>query len=101
MASCASGGSPNQDLADDDGSPDASLKIDAPGVVPHDARPPIDAPPPLDAFVFLDAPPDAPSAFFCTANNQCTNAGECCIRLGQPQGFCGSGIPVGSECLPN
>src|SRR5512139_648787 len=25
---------------------------------------------------------------FCTANNQCTTAGECCVTLGGPSGFC-------------
>ncbi len=81
---------------------------DAPAVthdgnqVTADGPRPIDAAVPPDAFVFLDAPPPPPDAAspFCSANNQCTVAGECCIRLGGPMGFCGSGIPVGSECLP-
>jgi hypothetical protein len=100
VAGCASGGAPNPLGSGDDDSPDASIKIDAPGVVPHDARPPLDAAPALDAFVFLDAAPDAPSPLFCTANNQCTTSGECCVRLGGPQGFCLPGIPIGSECVP-
>jgi hypothetical protein len=101
FVACASGGAPQTGPGDDDiDSPDAAIKIDAPTVVQHDARPALDAFVPPDAFVFLDAAPDAPSSLFCTANNQCTNPGQCCIRLGGPQGICGDGIPIGSECLP-
>ena len=84
LAACASGGAPNTQGDD-------VQKIDAPTSGPHDAgsgrdapiNPPHDGPPGIDAFVFHDAPPppDAASALFCTANNQCTNAGECCISI--------------------
>ena len=62
------------------------VKMDA-GVVP-------------DAFVQQDAPADAASSLFCTDNSQCTNAGECCITLGGPQGFCGAGTIFLGECIP-
>lgn len=81
---------------------------------PHDASnvtPPLDAPkvkmdagvvtPPQDAPL-SQLPPDAPpqSGLFCTANNQCTNAGECCVTLGGPQGFCAPGTVVLGQCVP-
>jgi len=53
-----------------------------------------------DAFVPHDAAVDAASAFFCTDNSQCTNAGECCITLGGSQGFCGTGTVVLGQCVP-
>ena len=37
---------------------------------------------------------------FCTTNSQCTNAGECCLTLGGPSGFCGPGTVVLGSCLP-
>lgn len=47
-------------------------------------------------------PQDAPvsSGPFCTANNQCTNAGECCVTLGGPSGFCAPGDIVLGQCFP-
>jgi hypothetical protein len=51
----------------------------------------------LDAFVPLDAPG---SGLFCTADSQCTKSGECCIDFGGPQGFCGPGVVVLGECIP-
>jgi len=66
--------------------PDApSVKMDA-------------AVPMVDAFVPQDAPVD--SAIFCSANSQCTNAGECCIILGSPPGLCGPGVIIGGTCIP-
>lgn len=46
-------------------------------------------------------PPDAASQGpFCTANNQCTTAGECCVTLGGPSGFCAPGAVVLGQCVP-
>ena len=100
IVGCASANPPLGPDGDDDAPVDAPRSNDARQVSGDAPMSTIDAAPMLDAFVFLDAAIDAPSALFCTANNQCTNSGECCIRLGGPQGFCGSGIPIGSECLP-
>lgn len=95
IVACAKGGTATGDddpIADAPGTP-----IDAPNATgdatPRDAAV-------ADAFVPPDAPPDAPSALICSSNAECTNAGECCIRPGTPVGFCGAGIPIGSQCLP-
>lgn len=48
----------------------------------------------------MDAPADAASSFFCTDNSMCTNAGECCITLGQPTGICGTGTIFLGACIP-
>lgn len=91
---CATGGK-------DNGQPvDASTGKDA-GVVdgPRTDAPttPIDAPVTMpDAFVM----PDAGTGLFCTANNQCTVSGECCVTLGGPMGFCAPGTAIGSTCIP-
>jgi len=102
LASCATGATPGNTGGDDDVPRDAPGHQDASQVTGDarapDASPPIDAPSPVDAFVFQDAAIDA--SLFCSANNQCTTSGECCIRLGGPMGFCGPGIPIGTECLP-
>ena len=71
----------------------AQVVIDAPPVKMDAAVVP-------DAAVPPDAPPDAGSSLFCTDNAQCTNAGECCITLGGPQGFCGPGVVVLGQCVP-
>jgi hypothetical protein len=103
---CATGTKPGA-IADDD---DDGVSIDAPSS-PADARQvapdapvsPADAPvSPPDAFVPQDAPAQPPDAAspFCASNNECTAAGQCCIRLGGPLGFCGDGIPFGDECIP-
>jgi hypothetical protein len=101
LAACATGGqSTNEPRSDAHGQTDGHSEIPIDGSVtfldaPHstpDAFVPKDAPPP--------PPPDAASSLFCTTNNQCTNAGECCITLGQPQGFCGPGTIFLGECIP-
>ena len=101
IASCATGGMPIGNGGDDVPAHDAppASHRDAPQVT-GDSAPPIDAAVAPDAFVFHDAPIDAASAVFCTANNECTNSGQCCIRLGLPTGLCGNGIPIGTECVP-
>ena len=103
VAACATRGKDNND-----GQPiDAPRPLDAPAI-------PIDAPRVVDAFVtpMVDAPPpmvdaapsvtpDAPpGSLFCSANNQCTVAGECCLTLGGSQGFCAPGTVVFGECFP-
>jgi len=94
---CATGGK------DSDGPVDAPKAIDSSNVT-IDAPRMIDAPnmSVIDAFVPIDAPVmiDAPSGPFCTANNQCTVAGECCVTLGGPQGFCAPGQVVLGQCVP-
>ena len=84
----ASTGSTHQD-ASHVVAPDAKVYMDA-GVTQHQ-----------DANV-SQVPQDAPaqSGLFCTGNSQCTNAGECCVTLGGPQGFCGPGQVVLGQCVP-
>jgi hypothetical protein len=102
VAACATGGQ------EDNG---GTVQDAAAG--PHDSStvtPTLDAPKvQMDAGVVVhqDAPvsqlpPDAPpqSGLFCTANNQCTNAGECCVTLGGPQGCCAPGMDVLGQCVP-
>lgn len=101
-AGCANAGNPGSGGGGDDapGKIDASVKHDS-NVAPIDTPPPIDAPGPVDAAV--DSPAqmiDAPSGPFCSNNNQCTNAGECCITLGGSMGFCGPGQVVLGQCFP-
>lgn len=56
---------------------------------------------PQDANV-SQTPQDAPtqSGPFCATNSDCTVAGECCVTLGGPQGFCGPGDVVLGQCFP-
>jgi len=95
---CATGGKDSGD-----GPVDAPKAIDSSNVT-IDAPRLVDAPnmSVIDAFVPIDAPVmiDAPSGPFCTANNQCTVAGECCLTLGGPQGFCAPGTAIGTSCIP-
>ena len=95
IAACARGGS---GASGDDDSP----KVDAKSGGIDGPTPPIDAPmTPVDAPPqAVDAPADAPPSLFCTANNQCTVPGECCIDLGGPMGFCGPGTIILGECIP-
>ncbi|MGN6109373.1 MAG: hypothetical protein ACTHU0_29975 [Kofleriaceae bacterium] len=99
-ATCAKGGSVG---GDDEPRRDApGVVVDAPNGQP-DAPPMIDAPPVvIDAPPSPDAPPpDAPpGSIFCASNAQCTNAGECCLLLGAPQGFCVPGTVVLGQCFP-
>jgi hypothetical protein len=92
---CAAGSLAGQDqkfdAAVDPPHDGARVFEDAPA--PHDARP-------LDAFVPKDAAPDAASALFCSANTDCTNAGECCIILGSPPGLCAPGVIILGACIP-
>ncbi len=91
---CASGGVAGQDpkLDASTGQKDAHYVVaDAP---PHaDGRT-------ADAVVPHDAAVDAPSGPFCTDNSQCTTAGECCVTLGGPSGFCAPGQVVLGQCVP-
>lgn len=99
LVGCATGG-PSDTTGDPADAPSSSGN--------HDAATQgfLDAPtPPQDAF----APPDAqvsqmPDAggggLFCTDNSQCTNAGECCLTLGAPMGFCAPGTIVFGVCTP-
>lgn len=38
---------------------------------------------------------------FCATNSNCTVAGECCVNLGGPQGFCAPGTVVLGQCFPD
>ncbi|MBX3158290.1 MAG: hypothetical protein KF773_20140 [Deltaproteobacteria bacterium] len=103
VATCASGGSRLNGGDDDDGGPvhDAPKQLDASPLLVDAAPQPIDAKLPDAAVLPPDAPPDAPvSSLFCTSNNMCTNAGECCLTLGGPQGFCAPGVVIAGVCFP-
>lgn len=69
--------------------PDANVRLDGGVTQPQDAQ-------------VSQTPQDAPTnqGPFCTANNQCTTAGQCCVTLGGPQGFCGPGQVVLGQCVP-
>jgi hypothetical protein len=58
-----------------------------------------------DAFVQRDAPPDSSGGTvgdggLCTDSSQCAVAGECCVTLGGPAGFCAPGTVVLGACIP-
>jgi len=97
---CATGGSDNNS---DDASTqpmDASVNVKMDSTVstadaPKDAPPP---PPPQDAPP-PPPPQDAPSGPFCTANNQCTVAGQCCLII-EGNGICLPGTIVFDICFP-
>lgn len=95
---CATGGKDGGDLpVDAPKSLDSSqVTIDAPMHIVDAHESTFDAPIVIDAPVMIDAP----SGPFCTANNQCNNSGECCLTLGQPQGFCAPGTIIFGECTP-
>ena len=104
VAACATGGKDNNDGQPIDAPRplDApAIPIDAPRVVDAFVTPMVDAPPPMvdAAPVVVDAPPGG--GLFCTANNQCTVGGECCVTLGGPQGFCAPGQVILGQCVPN
>lgn len=94
---CATGGKDGGDLPID--APKAvdssQVTIDAPMQIVDAHESTFDAPIVLDAVMI-----DAPSGPFCTANSQCTVAGECCLTVGGPQGFCAPGTVVFGECFP-
>ena len=101
LTACASGGQ-----ADTDGKVDAAVvdpRQDASNVSMPDANARLDGgvTQPADAQV-SQLPPDASTnqGPFCTANNQCTTAGECCVTLGGPNGFCAPGTVVLGQCVP-
>lgn len=81
---------------------DDPVRVDA--AMARDATAPIDAAVAVDARVVIDAPSaplDAPpGSLFCTANSQCTVAGECCLDLGGSMGFCTEGDIFLGECIP-
>ena len=94
IAACATGGS------DSGGGTDAAVRQDAANVVASDA-------PRADAAVTADAQvsqlPDAGTGsggLFCSTNPECTVAGECCVTLGGPQGFCAPGQVILGQCFP-
>lgn len=100
IAACASGGQPDTGAQQDA----AAGPYDASNVTTPDApkaRMDGGVTTPQDSQV-SQLPADAPtqSGPFCTANNQCTNSGECCVTLGGPQGFCGPGTVVLGQCVP-
>ncbi len=97
LGACAHGGTSEPTDA-----PISSHHEDAPNNVNTDAPvSKMDAPMSFpDAFVPQDAATPIDSAIFCTANSQCTNAGECCLILGSPPGLCTPGTIIGGTCLP-
>lgn len=97
---CATGGQNGDDKIDasTSGHQDASnvLSPDAPRVRMDAA-----VTTPQDAQV-SQVPQDAPAQQgpFCSANSQCTTAGQCCVTLGGPNGFCAPGTVVLGQCVP-
>ncbi|MFT3700615.1 MAG: hypothetical protein QM831_46150 [Kofleriaceae bacterium] len=80
-----------QDASTSGGQHDAAVShpMDAPKVVPMDARP-------LDAFVYKDAPAVlGGEGDFCSGNDQC-GSGLCCYIA-----VCVAGTPFGSLCFPD
>jgi hypothetical protein len=100
MAACATGGESGNEPADA-----AVTRVDANNVVTPDAWVRLDSGVGADAQV--SQLPDAGTGsgsgsggLFCTANSNCTVAGECCVTLGGPQGFCAPGVVVLGQCVP-
>jgi hypothetical protein len=105
VAACATGGNPNSegkvdalvDNRDAPGGPVDASTPDAAGSLPDAFVSPDAFVPPIDGFV---PPPDSPmSSLFCTANNQCTNDGECCFTI-EGQGLCVPGTVLFGTCVP-
>lgn len=97
VCSCANAGGNGPGGGDDAPRTDAAVKYDA-GVTHPDTPPPLDAS--IDATIAADAAPDGPSGPFCSTNGQCTVAGECCVTLGGPTGFCAPGTILAGQCFP-
>ncbi len=101
LVGCAAAGS-----AAEQGHEDAAVDIhhDA-HVALQDSGKPADAEVPHDASVLVDAdevmPDAAPEPLICTDNAQCDNPGDCCLTLGEPDGFCVAGTILIGVCLPN
>jgi hypothetical protein len=76
--------------------PDASTSI----ALPDAANPSLDAGFSVTPDAYVPPAVDAGSSLFCTTNSQCTNAGECCVTLGGPSGFCAPGVVVLGQCVP-
>ena len=99
LAACATGGTNGGDEPADAA---ISVQRDASNVVVHDAaRADAGVTQPVDAAV-SQLPPDAATGggLFCATNSDCTVAGECCVNLGGPQGFCVPGTVVLGQCFP-
>ncbi len=97
VSACASAGTNSQnDAAVTPPHEDAHfVSPDGPKTTP-DARLP-------DAFVPKDAPVDAfgvGDGGICSDNSQCIVAGECCVTLGGPTGFCAPGTVIAGQCFP-
>src|SRR5262245_28792589 len=92
LVACASGGRSGDDQP---------TKLDA-ASVPRDTSTSATSDAAHNEAAMVDAAQsiDAPSGPFCSANAQCTASGECCITLGGPLGFCGKGIIVFGQCVP-
>ena|SRR5258705_5163873 len=101
VVACARGG--------ENGSSDATGKTDASERRDSSMNSQIDGHNQADASIATDAnvividafvpPVDAASAFFCTMDSQCTNAGQCCLSI-NGAGFCGNGVVVFGTCIP-
>ena len=100
FAACAKGGS------EGNGESDASMQTqqDAPTTMQQDANTSMMPDAKVDSGTIVQdafVPPDAPpNSIFCTMNNQCTVAGECCLTFGGPMGFCAPGTIVLGACVP-
>ena len=99
VAACATGGS---DSGNGGGTDAAVTRQDAASVT-ADARRADAAVSTPDAQV--SQLPDAGTGsgsggLFCSQSSQCTVAGECCVTLGGPQGFCAPGTVILGQCVP-
>lgn len=100
IAACATGGTNGGDEPADAA---VSVPRDANDVTTADApRGDAAVSQPQDAAV--SQLPDASTGGggpFCATNSNCTVAGECCVTLGGPQGFCAPGTVVLGQCFPD
>jgi hypothetical protein len=99
LAACATGG--NSGGNDEPADAAVTVQRDANNVVTPDAPRSDAGVQPQDAAV--SQLPDASTGGggpFCATNSNCTVAGECCVNLGGPQGFCAPGTVVLGQCFP-
>lgn len=101
VAACASGGANGggDDTGDEPMDAAVNVRMDGDIAIADAPKVKLDGGVPMaDAF---NPPPDAPpGSLFCTANAQCTVAGECCVTLGGPMGFCAPGTIILGQCVP-
>lgn len=102
VVACATGGAANSgDDTNEIVDAPSGGKQDASTSHINDAAVHLDAHVPLpDAYVPPATPDANTSGSLCSANNQCTTTGECCVTLGGTMGFCAPGSIVLGQCFP-